>query len=547
MANLWDNLKRWLGLDRNPKTQPPAVDWLPITSASAQPASVDSAPAPRAAVPKSSKSSKADYEASEILGLSAEEMRRRALHITPWRTPWIGRTDVIPPASDERTALIDRGIVLRGLLRPAQLEEIHRVGDLWLEHRDRASLARMEGERVGDEAAAQVEKERAERKAAKRKASAERAERRATEIARRRREDIIYLGVDVSSRLHDRRANIEKLSADGLPVLATPADLATALEIPVPRLRWLAYHAEVTARTHYVCFEVPKRSGGVRHLAAPHRDLARVQGWILEHILSRLAPESPAHGFVSGRSTVTNAQPHLGAGMVVNLDLKDFFPSITWPRVRGLFESLGYSPAVATILTLLVTEAPRRAVELDGQRLWVATGPRGLPQGACTSPALSNLIVRKLDRRLRGMASKHGWTYTRYADDLTFSRSAGGREGVAMLLARVRHIVSDEGFTLHPEKGRVQGRGGRQSVTGLVVNNKLGVPREEVRRLRAILHQAKHSSLAAQNRGARPDFAAWLRGKIAYLSMVDQDKGARLLGEFEQLLARDQNSAVKTV
>ena len=93
-----------------------------------------------------------------------------------------------------------------------------------------------------------------------------------------------------------------------------------------------------------------------------------------------------AHGFVEKRSTVTNARPHVGKDVVVNLDLKDFFPSITFPRVRGLFESLGYSPAVATLLALLTTEAPRVQVLHDGTPFWVAAGERALPQGACTSP-----------------------------------------------------------------------------------------------------------------------------------------------------------------
>ena len=106
---------------------------------------------------------------------------------------------------------------------------------------------------------------------------------------------------------------------------------------------------------------------------------------------------------------------------MVNLDLKDFFPTITFPRVKGAFAQLGYSPAVATILALLCTESPRRTVTYAGQTLHVATGPRSLPQGACTSPALSNLVARRLDARLTGLCRKLGWTYTRYADDLTFS------------------------------------------------------------------------------------------------------------------------------
>jgi hypothetical protein len=131
------------------------------------------------------------------------------------------------------------------------------------------------------------------------------------------------------------------------------------------------------------------------------------------------------------------------------------------------------------------------------------------------------------------MCAKHGWTYTRYADDLTFSAPEGKRGEIPMLLARVRHVVQDEGFALNPKKGRIQRAAGRQVVTGIVVNEKPGVPREEIRRLRAILHQAKTAGLAAQNREGRPHFEAWVRGRIAYVQMVDPDKGAALLRAYD--------------
>jgi retron-type reverse transcriptase len=211
----------------------------------------------------------------------------------------------------------------------------------------------------------------------------------------------------------------------------------------------------------------------------------------------------------------------------VSQDLADFFPSITFPRVRGLFESLGYSPAVATLLALICTEAPRSTVELEGRKYWVALRDRALPQGACTSPAISNLVARKLDRRLSGACQKLGFAYTRYADDLSFS-AATADANVGLLLARVRHIVQEEGFAINPKKGRVMRRKARQEVTGVVVNDKLGAGRNEIRQLRAILHNAKKTGLAAQNRGEHPHFEAWLRGKIGYIMMIDRRKGSEL-------------------
>ncbi len=308
--------------------------------------------------------------------------------------------------------------------------------------------------------------------------------------------------------------------------------------ITVPELRWLAFHAEAVEKPHYAYFEIPKRSGGTRLLAAPQPKLARAQQWILHNVLEKLETEEPAHGFIKGRSTMSCALPHVGKDLVVNVDLKDFFPTITISRVRGVFQRLGYSPAVATVLALLCTEPPRAPVDFDGKRLYAAVGPRALPQGACTSPALSNQVAKKLDRRLAGMAKKHGWTYTRYADDLTFSADDRTRADAPILLARVRHIVEEESFAINPKKGRVQRAAARQSVTGIVVNDRPGVPREEVRRLRAILHAAGKTGLAAQNREGVPRFTEHVRGRLAYLHMVDPEKAAPMLAAFESIVAK---------
>src|SRR5262249_17772919 len=157
----------------------------------------------------------------------------------------------------------------------------------------------------------------------------------------------------------ERRSDSVQLATIGLPILDTPADLAGALGLSIPRLRWLCFHTQTATRIHYVQFEVPKKSGGTRVLSAPHRTLAGAQQWVLDHILAKLPIEDPAHGFVPGRSTLTNAQPHAGRDVVINLDLEQFFPSISFARVRHLFRLLGYSGAVATLLALLCTECPR--------------------------------------------------------------------------------------------------------------------------------------------------------------------------------------------
>jgi len=447
------------------------------------------------------------------------------------RSPWFGRRDLIPPASDNRTALIDRGMVAVGLLTPEQLIEIHEIGAQMDELRPDLAQANT----IADDAVKLDEAERKRRKEQKRAEAVERKRRHAEDVARRKQTDIVFLGRGVSGGLSDRRANVEKLQRLQLPVLASPADLAAALNIPIPRLRWLAFHSESATVSHYVRFQIPKKGGGTRELSAPHQNLAAAQQWILMHILEKIPTHDAAHGFVPGRGTMSNAVPHIGRAAVVNLDLKDFFPSITFPRVKGIFQELGYSPAVATILGLLSTECPRREVEYTGRRLFVATGPRGLPQGACTSPALSNLLARRLDARLGGLAKKLGFTYTRYADDLTFSCDGSAAAKTGYLLARVRHIVDQESLVVNEKKTRVQRPGRRQTVTGIVVNKRPNVPRRVRKRLRAILHHAQKEGLAAQNREQRDNFEHWLGGMIAYVQMVNPDKGKRLREVFNSV------------
>ena len=478
--------------------------------------------------PKPAASTSLDFDVSQFAPISSRDALAQARASSTVRSnPWWGRLDTIPPATDDRTLLIDRSLVSYGLLKPEELVEIHKIGDQMLEISGDKSRA----VEIARAAVNATEAERQRLKAAKKAESAERKRQHAEDVAHRKATDIIFLGRGVSRGLADRRANIEKLQAAKLPILSSPADVATALGITISRLRWLAFHSDAADRTHYFRFTVAKKSGGVRELSAPHRDLATAQRWIFQNILQRISVHPAAHGFIKGRSIRTNALPHVGRHVLVNADLTDFFPTITFHRVKGAFEELGYSPAVATILALLCTESPRRTVDYAGRIFHVATGPRALPQGACTSPAISNLIARRLDSRLTGISIKLGWHFTRYADDLSFSADAeaGPESKIGYLLARLRHIVQDEGFQINEKKTRVLKRSTAMSVTGIVVNNRPGVARKEVRRLRAILHNAKRRGLASQNPTNDPLFEARLRGQIAFVQMVNPDQARPLV------------------
>lgn len=524
-----------------PVVPKPAVNVpkVPIQVAASTPAASAPGIPTKPATPK--KAVKLNLEAVQFTPIARSEIKSRmsGLGRALWTNPWFGRRDLIPPATDERTNVIDRAMVSQGLLSPEELVEIHAIGDEM--EKIRPDLAHAAHQ--ADLAVKAAESDREALKARKKQEAAERKKKRAEEILRRRETDIFFLGRGVSGGLSDRRANVERLEKGHLPILAHPQDVAQALGVTIKRLRWLAFHAESAGVSHYVRFIVPKRSGGKRELAAPHEDLARCQSWILENILSKVPLHEAAHGFAPKHSTLTNAKPHVGRQVVVNCDLKDFFPSIGFARVRGLFHSLGYSPAAATILALLCTEAPRRRVQFEGVTYHVATGSRALPQGACTSPAISNLVARHLDGRLSKIAQKLGWNYTRYADDLTFSASGEAAQKTGYLLARIRHIAEDEGFSVNEEKTRVQRPNVAQSVTGIVVNARPGVPRKLVRRIRAILHRAKKEGLAAQNREGREHFNAWLAGNIAYIAMVNPKQGQALKASLQALAERSGGAA----
>jgi RNA-directed DNA polymerase len=311
-----------------------------------------------------------------------------------------------------------------------------------------------------------------------------------------------------------------RLGRFGLPALETPADLAHRLGIDTGKLKWLTW--TIDEPPHYLTREVPKRSGGTRLLCVPKPQTRAAQDWIWREILARIPVDECAHGFVRGRSTVTNARPHVRQDVVVNLDLEGFFPSVSFATVDGLFEWMGYAQEVAWHLAMLCT------CRYGGQRF-----RRSLPQGSPTSPGIANLVCWKLDRRLSALAARFGCAYTRYADDLTFSGDAEFAQSLGRFLPLVGRICAEEGFRLNARKTRFMRRSGRQTVTGLVVNDKPSVPRREIRRLRAILHNCRLHGVLSQNRDSDPLFPERLRGSIALVRMVNPDQAARLQQDFD--------------
>ena len=298
-----------------------------------------------------------------------------------------------------------------------------------------------------------------------------------------------------------------------------PADLAKWLDLPEAELRgWLDNSPPWARGYDYSRFTIPKRRGGTRQIEAPGEKLKALQRRVLHRLLNPLPAHPAATGFVPGRSIVDNARPHVGQGVVINLDLADFFPSITAERVAESWRGLGWDAEAATILSRICTQEGR------------------LPQGAPTSPAVSNLVCRRLDARLAALAKKHEGQYTRYADDLTFSFAGLGinkrlrptkrrpllkrppRPPSRALLTQIKSILEAEGFQIQMKKRvRIQRPHQRQTATGLVVNRTVNLPRRTRRLIRAMQHRERMERLDAEGRKR-------LRGLEALTQMVDSQR-----------------------
>ena len=300
----------------------------------------------------------------------------------------------------------------------------------------------------------------------------------------------------------------------------------------------------------YTTFFIPRRNGGERQIEAPSRTLKYIQRLIHESLTRVYGPHPAVHGFRSERSIVTNAKNHLGCQYILNIDLKDFFPSITYPRIRGRLAALPYS---------LHEDVAHLIAELS-------TNPHGqLPQGSPSSPVIANIVAAGLDDKLVKLSRSFRCRYTRYADDITISTSrremppeiarypnASGT-GQVIIGDELADIVRQEGFQINDEKSRLQGYWTRQMCTGLVINdNHISPPRPYIRRLRALIDHWKKNGWqdAAQtlhskeNRPLFDDrqaFANHVIGRISYLKMVrgQEDQVAKRFEEIVEKIPQD--------
>ena len=313
--------------------------------------------------------------------------------------------------------------------------------------------------------------------------------------------------------------------------LHSARDVADILEVPYGQLMYIT--SQRADKYGYSTFTIPKRSGEDRTISAPHPTLKILQSK-MNHILKLVyEPRASTHGFAEGRSVRTNAERHTKRRYVLNIDLVDFFPSIHFGRIRGVLMSKPYgvgAPAATVLARICSQETP------DGRKL---------PQGAPTSPILSNMVCRRMDRELSALARESHCTYSRYADDITFSTNArefpqnvaaygpsGGTNDV-VLGDDLRRIINENDFTINESKVRIQKRGQHQEVTGLTVNQFPNVRRNFIRQIRAMLHDWSVNGYdAAQDRYRREfdrargpgrsntSFRDVVYGKISFVKMV---------------------------
>lgn len=267
-------------------------------------------------------------------------------------------------------------------------------------------------------------------------------------------------------------------------------------------------------KRHYHKFGIDKGNGKTRWIEAPSKLLKFVQKSVLTDILYQIRPHDAAHGFVPCRSIVTNAQPHVGKEWVANFDIEGFFPATKQKLINQVIDRYEF-----------LTSDERKVLSR------IVSKGRRLPQGAPTSPHIANLAMYEADVQLQEYALIHGLSYTRYADDLTFS----GRSLPRDLRRFISRVIRPLGYKIAAGKSKWLPRSKRQMVTGLVVNDKISLPRPDRKRLRAILHDARMTGDDALEKAGL--MLNQIEGKIALQMMWDEPAARQQLFELREALA----------
>lgn len=305
-----------------------------------------------------------------------------------------------------------------------------------------------------------------------------------------------------------------KLQDVGLPVIFDKRHLAGLLGMNLADLVALLH---IDSNSLYTLKTIPKKNGTKRQIVIPCVLLKYIQRWILDNILYKIPISHHATGFRKESSILQNAQVHTSQECIINIDLKDFFPTITIDDVFRIFNYYGYTKEVSYTLAKLCT--------FDGV----------VPQGSPASPCISNIACLRLDKRLSELARNYHAQYTRYADDMTFS---GPRE-INNMLSIVCSIIEDEGFKINKEKLRISFQNQRQEVTGLIVNGAcVKISKDYKRKLQQEIYYCKKYgpyNHQEQINDHHAFFKEHLYGKAYYVYMVEPVWGAKFLAELDEV------------
>jgi RNA-directed DNA polymerase len=372
----------------------------------------------------------------------------------------------------------------------------------------------------------------------------------------RRREVVRFLLEDRAFRKRIRRLQAGEWLAEpppmepvaaaagwDLPRIETAGDLAAWLGVTPDQLDWFADLKRLNAKAaspplgHYHYRIFVKRSGGLRLVEAPKRRLKEMQRRVLLGILEKIPPHQAAHGFVKGRSIHSFIAPHVKQQVVLRMDVSNFFPSVIAARIQTFFRAAGYPETVADLLGGICTNAvPKRlwrdaAPGMDREEIQQARilyARRHLPQGAPTSPGLSNICAYRLDCRLAGLARAAGANYSRYADDLAFSGGPDFARSAERFSTHVAAILREEGFAAHHRKTRIMRPGVRQHLAGITLNETPNITRTDFDLLKATLTNCLRHGPSTQNHHGLPHFRMHLEGRVAFAESVNPAKGAKL-------------------
>lgn len=395
-------------------------------------------------------------------------------------------------------------------------------------------------EKIRKDVAKQILKESVQRRAELKKQRELEKQRRSEAWQRKKAENIIFVGKGYSSFLNHFECNEESLNGFDLPIIKTDRELAMLLELDYKELRFICYHRDVLDTDHYFRYTIPKRSGGKRLIAAPKTILKSAQRIILDKLLEKIPISQYAHGFLKKRSVISGANSHpVQPELLINIDLEDFFPTITFERVRGMFHSFGYSGHISTLLAMICTYCERIPIEVKGTMKYAAVSKRILPQGSPASPMITNIICYKLDRRLAGLADSFELNYTRYADDMSFSLEVEkpSEVNIGRFLGIVSMIIKEEGFKINPKKTRFLRKNNRQEITGIIINNNMiGLHRKWIRQFRAALHNAEQLQ---QNGGIPNEIRYEIAGMASWVRSVNPERYQNYLTQANRLLNPD--------